>query len=150
MCILLILEILGILWSFQWCLSIFGDFRNNRGILVILEVLEIFWSFQRFHGYFAYFGSFGDILVILMVLGIILDVQGYISNFGSVGVFGSFQVFKGILKSEGIQVVLEVFGSYWVKWMGYQLLRYKFQDSNFISPLTKKYSHKLINHFEPT
>ena len=36
------------------------------------------------------------------------------------GVFASFLVFKGILEvKRGIQVVLGVFGSYWVKWVGY-------------------------------
>jgi len=43
--ILVILEILKILWSFEWFLSIFGDLRDIGGILVILEVSWVFCSF---------------------------------------------------------------------------------------------------------
>ena len=71
-------------------------------------------------GIFAHFKDFGYILLILKILWTISDVQGYIGNFGNVGVFGSLQVFKGILVifggQEGIQVVLKVCESYWVKW----------------------------------
>ena len=48
-----------------------------------------------------------------MAKGILVILEDY-------RVFASFLVFKGILEvKRGIQVVLEVFGSYWVKWMGY-------------------------------
>ena len=65
-----------------------------RGILVILQVLGVFWSFLVFWGILVIF-RFQDILVIFWVLGVSFGFWGYLGHFLVLGVFWSFFRFWG-------------------------------------------------------